>query len=216
LQYPICKHGYTAKRQTVNSMDERIQSSLLQRAAAGDSDAEEIIVLHYSRIVRACSRPYFLAGGDSEDLMQEGMLGLLSAIRSYDPQKKVQFSTYAEFCIRRRLYSAIRSATSNKHSPLNNYISLESPLFDENETNGSYFLRDPEDFVIASERFAEVSERFYGALSRFETRVLRLYLEGMSYDEMAAHLDKPNKSVDNAVQRIRRKLAQMLKNGDIQ
>jgi len=200
----------------MNSMDEKSLSSLLNLAASGNSDAEEQIVLCYSRLVRACSRPYFLAGGDSEDLIQEGMLGLLSAVRSYDPLKNVQFSTYAEFCIRRRLYSAIRSATSNKHSPLNNYISLESPLFDENETHGSYFLRDPEDFVIASERFTEISERFYSALSRFETKVLRLYLEGMSYDEMAVYLEKPSKSVDNAVQRIRKKLAQMLKTGDIQ
>ena len=200
----------------MDSMDEKVRLSLLELAAAGDSGAEEEVVLHYSRLVRACSRPYFLAGGDSEDLMQEGMLGLLSAIRSFDPRRNVRFSTYAEFCIRRRLYSAIKSATGNKHSPLNNYISLESPLFDENEAYGSYFLRSPEDFLIASERFTEVSESFYGALSRFETGVLRLYLEGMSYNEIAVHLDKPSKSVDNAVQRIRKKLAQILKNGDNQ
>ena len=179
-------------------------------------NVEESLVSEYGRLVRACARPYFLAGGDSEDLIQEGMLGLLAAIRTFDPAKGVKFSTYAESCIKRRIYSAIRKASGYKHTPLNNYTSLESPRLDESNTSSAYSLRDPEDFVIARESAGEVTKLLYGALSRFESGVLELYLEGMSYDEMAARLSKPNKSVDNAVQRIRKKLAQILKNGDNQ
>ena len=177
--------------------------------ATGSAESEEHLVSEYARLVRACARPYFLAGGDSEDLIQEGMLGLLSAIRTFDPAKGVKFSTYAEFCIRRRIFSAIRSASGYKHTPLNSYISLESPQLDESNTINAYYLRDPEDFVIARESAGEVERLLYGALSRFESGVLELFLEGMSYKEMAARLGKSNKSIDNAVQRIRKKLAQI-------
>jgi len=190
-------------------MDDRISLDLAKKAAAGDAEAEEALVSEYARLVRACARPYFLAGGDSEDMIQEGMLGLLSAIRTFDSGKGVKFATYAEFCIRRRIYSAIRSASGYKHTPLNSYISLESPQLDESNTH-AIFLRDPEDFVIARESAGEVERLLYGALSRFESGVLGLYLEGMSYKEMAARMGKSSKSVDNAVQRIRRKLAQIL------
>jgi len=183
---------------------------LAKKAAGGDSAAEEILVSEYVQLVRACARPYFLAGGDSEDLIQEGMLGLLSAIRTFDPEKGVKFSTYAEFCVRRRIYSAIKSASGNKHTPLNSYISLESPGLDESSTQSKSFLRVPEDFVIEREQVGEVENLLYGALSRFESGVLELYLEGMSYKDMAVRLGKSEKSVDNAVQRIRKKLSQIL------
>jgi len=183
---------------------------MAKKAVGCDTAAEEVLVSEYTRLVRACARPYFLAGGDGEDLIQEGMLGLLSAIRTFDPDKGTKFSTYAEFCVRRRIYSAIKSASGNKHTPLNSYISLESPQIDESSTQSSYFLRDPEDFVIAHEQAGEVERLLYGALSRFESGVLELYLEGMSYKDMAVRLEKPEKSVDNAVQRIRKKLSQIL------
>lgn len=188
---------------------------LWRLAASGDISAEEEIIAEYSRLVKICARPYFLIGGDSEDLIQEGMLGLLSAVRHYDPSKAVKFRTYAEFCIRRRLYSAIKSASRFKHTPLNDYVSLESPELDENNTQGISFLRDPEEFVIARERVDEITGLLLGSLSKFESRVLGLYLEGMSYEEMAVKVNKTPKSVDNAVQRIRKKLAQILKHGEI-
>jgi RNA polymerase sporulation-specific sigma factor len=191
-------------------------AELWSMASSGDLKAEEELISEYSRLVRICARPYFLAGGDSEDLIQEGMLGLLSAVRHYDPAKDVKFKTYAEFCIRRRLYSAIKSASRFKHIPLNDYVSLESPELDENSTQGMFFLRDPEESVIARERAREITDCLYGSLSRFESRILELYLEGMSYEEMAAKVNKTHKSVDNAVQRIRKKLAQYLKYGDNQ
>jgi len=198
----------------MSGYDDRASHELALKAAGGDMAAEEALVSEYAKLVRACARPHFLAGGDSEDLIQEGMLGLLSAVRTFDPAKGTKFSTYAEFCVRRRIYSAIRSASGYKHSPLNSYISLESPQLDENSTQSVYFLRDPEDFVIARESVGEVERLLCGALSRFESGVLELYLEGASYKDMAARLGKSNKSVDNAVQRIRKKLAQFLNSSD--
>jgi len=194
----------------MSGIDDRMSHELAQKAARGDVAAEEILVSENIMLVRACARPYFLAGGDSEDLFQEGMLGLLSAIRTFDHEKGVKFTTYAESCVRRRIYSAIRSASGYKHTPLNSYISLESQQLDEGNTHSAYFLRDPEDFVIARESVGEIRKLLFGALSRFESGVLELFLEGMSYKDMAARLGKSNKSVDNAVQRIRKKLAQIL------
>jgi len=194
----------------MSGIDDPKSLDLAQKAAMGDPAAEEALVSEYARLVRVCARPYFLAGGDSEDLIQEGMLGLLSAVRTFDPSKGVKFSTYAKFCVQRRIYSAIRLAAAYKHTPLNSYISLESQQFDENGTQSAYFLRDPEYFVIARESVGEVEKLLYGALSRFESDVLELYLDGMSYKDMATRLGKTIKSVDNAIQRIRRKLAQIL------
>jgi len=197
-------------RHNVKDIDNQTSQMLAQKVAEGDSVAEETLVSEYVQLVRACARPFFLAGGDGEDLIQEGMLGLLSAIRTFDPSKGARFSTYAKYCIRRRIYSAIRSASCYKHTPLNSYISLESQKLEENNTQNVYFFRDTEDFVIERESVGEVEKLLYGALSRFETDVLKLFLDGTSYKDMAAQLGKSIKSIDNAVQRIRRKLAQIL------
>ena len=194
----------------MKDIDNQTSQMLAQKVAEGDSVAEETLVSEYVQLVRACARPFFLAGGDGEDLIQEGMLGLLSAIRTFDPSKGARFSTYAKYCIRRRIYSAIRSASCYKHTPLNSYISLESQKLEENNTQNVYFFRDTEDFVIERESVGEVEKLLYGALSRFETDVLKLFLDGTSYKDMAAQLGKSIKSIDNAVQRIRRKLAQIL------
>ncbi|MCL2663523.1 MAG: sigma-70 family RNA polymerase sigma factor [Oscillospiraceae bacterium] len=190
---------------------ENIKSNpVTKRASVNNSASEESLVSEYAWLVRACARPYFLAGGDSEDLIQEGMLGLLSAIRTYDPDKGAKFSTYAEFCIRRRVYSAIKSASGNKHTPLNSYISLESSQLEESNAPSTYHPRVPEDFIIAREQAGEVEKLLYGALSKFESSVLELFLEGTTYKDMATKLGKPDKSIDNAVQRIRKKLSQIL------
>jgi len=194
----------------MNGIQDNKSNDINKNADVNDPAAEDALVSEYAWLVRACARPYFLAGGDSEDLIQEGMLGLLSAIRTYDPDKGAKFSTYAEFCIRRRIYSAIKLASGNKHTPLNSYISLESSQLDENSAPSAYFLRVPEDFVIAREQVGEVEKLLYGALSRFESGVLELYLEGMSYKDMAIQLGKSDKSIDNAVQRIRKKLSGIL------
>ena len=182
-------------------------------AAAGDPDAEEALAERYVRSVRICARPLFLAGGDSEDLIQEGMLGLLSAIRQYDPSANVPFKTYAELCINRRLYSAVKSAARLKHLPLNNGIPLDSILSEESQPQATSYpeanRRITEEQVLARESEKELHSAFSQYLSGFEAKVLQLYLSGLSYAEMAAQTHKSEKSIDNAVQRIRRKLARL-------
>lgn len=182
-------------------------------AAAGDPDAEEALAERYVRSVRICARPLFLAGGDSEDLIQEGMLGLLSAIRQYDPSANVPFKTYAELCINRRLYSAVKSAARLKHLPLNNGVPLDSILSEESQPQATSCpeanRRITEEQVLARESEKELHSAFSQYLSGFEAKVLQLYLSGLSYAEMAAQTHKSEKSIDNAVQRIRRKLARL-------
>ena len=187
---------------------------LCDLAAQCNSDAESQLALRYSWLVRACARPLFLAGGDSEDLIQEGMVGLLSAIRTYDPVREARFRTYAEVCIRRRLLSAVRDASRDKHSPLNHYISFETPLFD---TAGylSVQKENPEDVLIGKEEWKERLTALKDQLSGFEAKILRLYLNGLSYAEIAQQVGRSQKSVDNAVQRIRRKVARHFTSGEI-
>ncbi len=173
--------------------------------------AEEALAERYIRVVRMCARPYFLAGGDSEDLIQEGMIGLLSAIREYDESKGANFKTYAEACVHNRILSAVRSASRMKHAPLNDGVSLEDVLSDESQSLGtSYYERSPEEQVLARESESEFISAFTRCLSKLETEILHLYLQGLSYSEIADSTGKDSKAVDNAVQRIRRKLAKLL------
>ena len=193
---------------------------LCVRSKSGDRSAAEELVLRYNRVVRVCARPYFLAGGDSEDLIQEGMLGLWNAIREYDPRREVSFRTYAETCIRNRLRSAIKAAARDKHSPLNNSVSFETPLFDGfavHDICGREYrcLENPEDTLIGQEEVRERMNVLKGQLSGFEAKILGLYLEGLSYSEIAAEVKRSPNSVDNAVQRIRRKVAQHFSSGDV-
>ena len=194
--------------------------ALCGMAAAGDRVAEERLVIRYNRLVRMCARPYFLAGGDSEDLIQEGMVGLLHAIREYDPGREASFRHYAQVCIQNRLISAIKAAARDKHTPLNNYVSIETPLFDGftiHDTCGTDHrrLENPEDTLIGREEVQEWMNVLQDGLSGLEARVLRLYLSGLSYSEIAAEVKRSPKSVDNAVQRIRRKLARHFSTGDV-
>ena len=191
----------------------------LQRLAVqGDRAAEESLATRYMQLVRACARPLFLAGGDSEDLSQEGMFGLLSAIREFDPSLGVSFRSFAEHCIRMKLYSAVKTASRQKHQPLNDSMPLEQ-LSDDPSSQLSaapeLFRRSPEDLVLARESKEELKTLFAQRLSPMEKRVLDLYLDGLSYRNIAQVLQKDEKAVDNAVQRIRRKLANSLHPGDI-
>ena len=191
----------------------------LQRlAVSGERSAEEELVKRYMQLVRACARPLFLAGGDSEDLIQEGMFGLLSAIKQYDPQNGSSFKTFAEHCIKMRLFSAIKSASRMKHFPLNDGMSLEQ-LSEESNSQLSagteVFNRMPEDLILAKESKEELYNALSNCLSKLESKVLDLYLDGLSYQDIASRLGKDTKSVDNAVQRIRHKLARNPKIGEI-
>lgn len=185
---------------------------LWELAASGSPEAEALLVERYSPVVRICARPLFLAGGDSEDLIQEGMMGLLSAVRHFSPEGAASFKTYAEHCIKNRLLTAIRSASRYKHKPLNDSVSFDVPHFDE--TLLSQYLADPEDLVITRENTDEIALNISSALSPLERRVLSLYLEGRTYADIAAITDRTVKSVDNAVQRIRKKVAQLLDSGE--
>lgn len=193
--------------------------SLCRLAASGDPLAETELVGRYTRLVRVCARPLFLAGGDSEDLIQEGMLGLLSAIREFLPGKGSTFRTYAETCIRNRILSAIRAAARDKHDPLNHYVSYETPLFDGNTDRYPFTvsrppLQNPEDMYISREERRERLGTLKGQLSGLEAKILTLFLRGYSYAEIAAQVERSPKAVDNAVQRIRRKVARHFSSGD--
>lgn len=190
---------------------------LCRLTAAGDREAEELLVRRYDWLVRRCARPFFLAGGDSEDLTQEGMLGLLKAIREYDREKDAAFRTFAEICIRSRLYSVLRASAREKHKALNQSVSFNTPGFD----TGAYTPDrtplsqcSPEEFLIDREHTAALLSGVRKQLSEFEARILRYYLDGLSCREIASAVGKPPKSVDNAVQRIRRKVARQVLSGE--
>ena len=183
---------------------------LCARVAGGDRSAEEALVLRYARLVRVCARPFFLAGGDSEDLIQEGMLGLLAAIREFRPDRGARFSTYAQVCIRRRIISAVRTAAGGKHAPLNDYVSLEPSLLLADMESPS----NPEDVVIHQEALRALESAIESQLTQLEGQVLARFLEGSSYAEIAEAVGRSPKSVDNAVQRIRRKIGRHLSRGE--
>ena len=194
-------------------------NELLRLVETGDKVAEEQLAQRYIRLVKICSRPFFLVGGDGEDLIQEGMFGLLSAIREFDLSMNTSFKTYAEICVKRRIYSAIKTASRKKHEPLNDMVSFDDVLSNENKSNavsyGEVHRRIPEEQVLARESADEIIQTYSRCLSKFESEILNLYLSGLSYSEIAEVCGKTEKSVDNAVQRIRRKLARNLYLSDI-
>ncbi len=173
----------------------------------GDEFAAEALLRRYAGYVRYFARRYSLVGGDAEDLIQEGMIGLFQAIRSYDAEKSASFRTYSASCILNRLTSAIRNDAQGKNQPLNHSIPLEAPLFDCAEQNLVSPSGDPVEYVIGDEGFQELMQVLGGLLSKFEARVLELYLEGRTYEEISEVTAKPRKSIDNAIQRIRKKLS---------
>lgn len=207
-------------KQDFPNADRISDEALCAMAATGDRQAEETLVMRYTRLVRICARPFFLAGGDSEDLIQEGMVGLLHAVREFDPAKEAGFHTFAGLCIRSRLRSAVRAAARGKHTPLNDSVPLETPSEDDSAQPfpydpGNLCQEDPEAILIGRESLRERMSALKGRLSGLEAEILGLYLNGLSYFEIAVEVDRSPKSVDNAVQRIRRKLAQQLKLGDL-
>lgn len=190
----------------MEAFDQRSDEILCVLSAEGDRLAEEQLVTRYNRLVRVCARPYFLAGGDSEDLIQEGMIGLLSAIRGFQPGRETSFRTYAEVCIRNRLRSAVRSAARDKHMMLNDSVALSDDAMGAVPYRGSQSeAEDPEAVLIGQEEWAGRKKALSDRLSKFERQVFALYLKGCSYEEIARQVGRPLKTVDNAVQRIRRK-----------
>jgi len=190
--------------------------ALQQLYVQGDENAGSELALRYRQMVKACIRPYFLAGGDSEDLLQEGMIGLLSAMREYRSDAGTAFRTFAELCVRRRIISAARSASRRKHAPLNDGVSLEELRSAEgNGLISEQFSRSPEDRLLEQESARDFLTAYSGFLSPFEAEILGHYLSGLSFGEIAQRCGRSEKSVDNAVQRIRKKLAPRINLGDI-
>ena len=184
---------------------------LLARIKEGDAESERLLYERYKQLVRSRAHSYFLIGADHEDLVQEGMIGLYKAVCEYDESKSASFKSFAELCITRQILSAIKHATRKKHGPLNNYVSLNRPEMTDGDltlldTVRSLRVSDPEDVVIGRENFEQLVQHLSKVLSPMEQHVLNLYLCGYSYPQIAARLEKPLKSIDNAMQRVKRKL----------
>ena len=200
-------------RETFGSMsDEEIVALCHQ----GDPSAEEYLLNKYKNFVRSKARSYFLIGADHEDIVQEGMIGLYKAIRDYKQEKLSSFRAFAELCITRQIITAIKTATRQKHIPLNSYISLNKPLYDEESDRTLLDIimegnaGNPEDLIINQENLGSIHQKINEVLSGLEQEVLAAYLDGKSYQEIAEALGRHVKSIDNALQRVKRKLEKYL------
>jgi RNA polymerase sporulation-specific sigma factor len=189
---------------------------LIERVHNGDSESSDFLINKYKNFVRSKASRYFLIGGDKDDIVQEGMIGLYKAIRDFREDKLISFIAFAELCITRQIITAIKTATRQKHGPLNSYVSLDKPIYDEGSDqtmmdiiSGAKIL-DPAIVIIHREEAKDIEMKITELLSDFERRVWDLYLEGQSYREISKELDAHVKSIDNAIQRVKRKLDQYL------
>ena len=191
----------------------------VEAAQRGDSQALVYILDEYKNFVRSKARGYFLIGADHEDIVQEGMIGLYKSIRDFRPDKQASFKAFAELCIKRQIITAIKTATRQKHYPLNTYVSLNRPLFDE-ESDRTLLdvlegrITNPEDLYISQEDLKAIRQQMKLLLSGLEQQVLEEFLDGKSYQEIAEHLGRHVKSIDNALQRVKRKLTRFLEEND--
>ncbi len=194
---------------------------VIRDAKTGDGQALEFLINKYKSFVRAKARTYFLIGADREDIIQEGMIGLYKAIRDFRGDKLSSFRAFAELCITRQIITAIKTATRQKHIPLNSYISLNKPIFDEESDRtlldviSEESVSDPEEMMINREEFAGIEVKMGEILSSLEWQVLSLYLQGRTYQEISVLLHRHVKSIDNALQRVKRKLEKYLEEGRI-
>ncbi|ADC49751.1 MULTISPECIES: RNA polymerase sporulation sigma factor SigH [Alkalihalophilus] len=194
------------------SYDQVDDDVLVEQVRMGDSGALEFLINKYKNFVRAKARSYFLIGADHEDIVQEGMIGLYKAVRDFKGDKLASFKAFAELCITRQIITAIKTATRQKHIPLNSYVSLDKPLYDEESDRtlldvicGSR-VTNPEDLLINQEEFEDIELKMGEILSELERQVLMHYLDGRSYQEISEDLNRHVKSIDNALQRVKRKL----------
>ncbi|MBR5505625.1 MAG: RNA polymerase sporulation sigma factor SigH [Clostridia bacterium] len=208
------------KKTDDNNLLNMTDDELIIISKEGNGYAIEVLLERYRNFVRARSRTYFLIGADKEDIIQEGMIGLYKAIRDYKPEAQASFKSFAELCITRQIITAIKTATRQKHIPLNSYISLSKPVYDDESDRvllDTVFERkrlDPEEIMIDKERFYSIEEKLSKILSKLEWSVLLKYLEGKSYVDIAAQIGKTEKSIDNALQRIKKKIEKHILNDD--
>lgn len=199
---------------TLETLQACTDEDLVERSRAGEEQAIEILLNRYRHYARAKARTYFLAGADREDIVQEGMIGLYKAIRDFQAEKNIAFRAFAELCMTRQIITAIKSATRQKHQPLNSYVSLNKPSGGEGDEGERSVgdnltgteISDPAELVVSAEEIESIRESVGRLLSRFETEVLQLYMDGKSYQQIADMLGRHVKSIDNALQRIKRKL----------
>lgn len=210
-----------AQKETFRSYEVLVDEDIVSVAQMGDNEAQEYLINKYKNFVRAKARSYFLIGADKEDIIQEGMIGLYKAIRDFKGDKLSSFRAFAELCVTRQIITAIKTATRQKHIPLNSYVSLNKPIYDEDSDrtlldviSGSQ-ISDPEELIISREEFDDIEEKMCEILSSLEWEVLMSYLEGKSYQEIARDLKRHVKSIDNALQRVKRKLEKYLEKREI-
>jgi len=196
--------------------DSMEDEDIVEEAKTGDPCAMEYLISKYKNFVKVKARAYFLIGADKEDIIQEGMIGLYKATRDYDRDKLTSFKAFAELCITRQIITAIKTATRQKHIPLNSYISLNKPIYDEESDRtlldvvSEIKITDPEELIISSEELYSMESKIVELLSDLEWEVLMAYLDGKSYQEIAKELHRHVKSIDNALQRVKRKLERYL------
>ncbi|KXB73787.1 MULTISPECIES: RNA polymerase sporulation sigma factor SigH [Peptostreptococcus] len=199
-----------------NCHEQDLDYELVDMAKQGDKYAINKLIEKYSIMVKAKAKTYFLVGADKEDIIQEGLIGLYKAIRDYDEDKTCSFRYFADICVTRQIITAIKTATRQKHIPLNTYISLNRPMFEEESERTLYDMvttsldNDPEGLVIDKEAYKDMENRMKKTLSKFEEEVFIRYLSGQSYSDIAISLSKDAKSVDNAIQRVKKKLEKNL------
>ena len=191
---------------------------IVLKASKGDKIALEYIIKKYKNFVKAKAKSYFLIGADKEDIIQEGMIGLYKAVRDFDASKTNSFKGFADICITRQIITAIKTATRQKHIPLNSYISLNKPVYDEESERtlldiiATSIVTDPEELIISKEELKHIESKMNELLSDLELQVVEYYLNGKSYQYIADKLKRDVKSIDNALQRVTRKLEKHLEN----
>jgi len=204
------------KKPETHDYDAKSDEDIVEAVRLGDAEALEYLINKYRNFVRAKARSYFLIGAEREDIVQEGMIGLYKSIRDFRGDKLASFKAFAELCITRQIITAIKTATRQKHIPLNSYISLDKPIYDEDSDRTlqdiicGTSVCDPEEMIINQEEFYGLEDKMSELLSDLERKVLMLYLDGRSYQEIAVDLDRHVKSIDNALQRVKRKLERYL------
>ena len=196
--------------------ENKVDEEVVEEAKKGDGRAQEYLISKYENFVKAKAKSYFLIGADKEDIYQEGMIGLYKAIRDFKSDKLTSFKAFAEICVTRQIITAIKTATRQKHIPLNTYISLNKPIYEEDSDRtlidvlSELKITDPEELIIGQEQIKHIEGEMAKVLSNLEMEVLQSYLDGKSYQEIACDLDRQAKSIDNALQRVKRKLEKCL------
>ena len=197
-------------------LEQMTDEEVAMLAQQGDNEATEWLLNKYKNFVRSKARSYFLVGADHEDIVQEGMIGLFKAFRDFKPDKLASFRAFAEICVTRQIITAIKTATRQKHIPLNSYVSLNKPIYDEESDRTLLDViterraTNPEELIIGQEDLSSINDRIGEVLSDLEWEVLTSYLEGKSYQEIAQELGRHVKSIDNALQRVKRKLEHLM------